>query len=180
MRKYAGRPVGNLREIPGGDVGVKETLRTMSKHARKGSVNPAIRALAGRIVRGSGLGFLCAVKDFNCEANKLFTWVKKNIRWTRDVDGVETIQSPERTLDWKFGDCDDLSTLLAALALSIGIPVKFRAIAADTSRPNSFSHVYVLLNVNGQWIPADPSIPKAKLGWEYPKAMRKIDWPLEN
>jgi len=142
----------------------------MARLARASSKNPKIRAFAGQLLQK------CRVRDFTCEARALFKWVQHNIRWTRDIEGVETVQTPERTLEWGFGDCDDLSTLVAGLALSVGIPVKFRAVAADPRRKGQFSHVYVMMDVGvDEWAAADPSRPDAAFGWETPRATRKVD-----
>lgn len=64
--------------------------------------------------------------------------------------------------------CDDLSTLLAALAVSIGIPTQFRAIAANPQKKHMYSHVYVIMDPLGteHWIAADPTVKSAPFGWE--------------
>jgi len=174
---FAGNAVGRLSKLPAGDAGVKVTLKKMARQARRASKNPKIRELALKIVRGPGRVFTCRVKDYHCESERLYYWVKKNIRWTKDTDGVETLQTPERTLEWRAGDCDDLSTLLAALALSIGIPCQYRVVAADPGSPKRFSHVYVLM-YTGIWEPADPSATHEPFGWETDRATRVMDWPI--
>lgn len=98
--------VGRLMHLPGGDEGVKQTLRRMSDIAREYSKNPTVIRLARAIVHS------CPVKDFACEARALFEWVRDNIRWTRDVYGVETLATPVRTLEMRAGDCLPAETLL--------------------------------------------------------------------
>lgn len=63
-------------------------------------------------------------------------------------------------------NCDGLSVLLASLASSVGFPYAFRTVGTDRSKPDEFSHVYVMLHVADRgWIPADPSFEQP-LGWE--------------
>ncbi len=101
-------PTGRLEALPGGDAGVKKTLKKMKEFTREGSKDPNIRQLAMSIIRK------CRVKDALCETKAVFKWVQENLRWTRDVDGVETLQKPARTLspDWRAGDCLPRGTLL--------------------------------------------------------------------
>ena len=104
-------PTGRLESLPGGDAGVKKTLKKMREFTREGSKDPNIRQLAMSIIRK------CRVKDALCETKAVFKWVQENLRWTRDVDGVETLQKPARTLspDWRAGDCLPKGTKLQLL-----------------------------------------------------------------
>jgi len=108
--------VGRLTPLPPGDEGVKQTLRRMSEIAREYSKHPAIIRLARAIVHS------CPVKDFACEARALFEWVRDNIRWTRDVYGVETLATPIRTLEMRAGDCLPAGTLLLTSAYEL-VPI---------------------------------------------------------
>ena len=166
--------VGRLMRLPGGDEGVRQTLRRMSDIAREYSKHPTVIRLARAIVHS------CPVKDFACEARALFEWVRDNIRWTRDVYGVETLATPVRTLEMKAGDCDDLSTLLASLYLAVGFPVRYVVIANLPQHPQSFSHVFVQVDITGEgdWVSADPSLPTASFGWETPVQYRRMEWAV--
>jgi len=62
----------------------------------------------------------CPPKAKLCHAVAIARWVQKNITYVNE--GVETFQSPVRTLTWRRGDCDDFATVEAALCESIGIP----------------------------------------------------------
>lgn len=164
-----------VHTIPGGDRGTKATLDKMReitiaslKDKKHGAF---IRALAIRIASD------CKTKEFKCEAKALFEWVRDNVKWIRDTRGFETLQYPYRTLSFGAGDCDDLSILLGALATSIGIPTKFRAIAANPMRKDQYSHVYVIMDPMGQekWIPADPTVKTAAFGWESPLKFKILD-----
>jgi hypothetical protein len=154
--------------IPGGVAGTKATLKKMAditiKSIKDKKTGAFVRALAIKITNEAG----CTTKQFHCEAKALFEWVRDKIKWIRDTRGFETLQWPHRTLSFGAGDCDDLSILLAALATSIGFKTSFKAIGANPQRKDQFSHVYVLIEVGGKWIAADPTVKTAAFGWESP------------
>ena len=100
-------------------------------------------------------------KDFNAEIDALYRFVQNCIRYVRDVNGVETIQTPLKTLELKSGDCDDKSTLLAALLQSIGFRTRFHAMGF---RRNTINHVLLEVQHDGKWIPLETTEP-VKMGW---------------
>jgi len=165
-------------EIPGGDAGTKETLERMRRivweSVKDRKHGAFMRGAAAKIILDAG----CRTKDYKCEARALHEWVRDKIRWTRDTKGMETLQYPYRTLEFGIGDCDDKSLLLSTFATTIGMPSKFRAIAAMPQRKSQFSHVYVMLNPNGDeetWVAADPTVSTAPLGWESPVRYRTME-----
>lgn len=98
-----------------------------------------------------------AQKDFQGEASRLLGFVRDSIRYIRDIDGVETIYDPVTLLQTGQGDCDDKSTLLAAMLLSIGFDaVRFIAVSFV---PGQFSHVWVQINEGGKWIDLEATEP---------------------
>lgn len=161
-------------ELPSGDQGTRETLRIMRSLAHQGATQLEVRETAITALRAAGarphdrLGELAALHNF----------VRDQIRFTRDPHGIETLQGPRYTLKVKAGDCDDRATLLAAMAKAIGIPTRFKAIGADPRRPGRFSHVYVVAEVNGKRVAADPTYNETPLGWEHPGATRAMELPV--
>lgn len=135
----------------------------MAKLASQSKTTPRVRETA-----------LCIVgvvpgKHYRGEIDRIFVWVRDHIRYTRDVRGVETVQTPSKTLDYKQGDCDDQCVLLAALLESIGIETRFKAVGFA---PHSFQHVYLEArddskNGGGKWIALDPT-ERVPVGWEPP------------
>jgi hypothetical protein len=149
---------------------MKEMVWETVKHPKLGAV---IRKTATDVILEKG----CVPKDFRCEAIALHEFVRDKIRWTRDVKGHETLIWPVRMLEFKCGDCDDKSMLLASMALSVGFPgVAFKAIAANPSRKDQFSHVFVLLDPfgKGKFVPSDPTVSGVPLGWESPVSFRSM------
>lgn len=87
-------------------------------------------------------------KDYAGEARAIFYWVKSNIRYVQDVNGVETLHWPEKILKQKAGDCDDQATLVAALLESIGHKTRFVAIGR---RKGQFEHVAAETKIGNSW-----------------------------
>lgn len=142
--------------IPPGREGVIETLRLMRRLVREYKKAPAIR---NRTLES--LNF-APEKDWLGEIEILFRFVRDHIRYTLDVNGIETLQTPERTLILGHGDCDDKATLLAAMLESVGHPTRFHAIG---ERAGELSHVFVETRVGDDWIALDPTESLAEIGW---------------
>jgi len=104
----------------------------------------------------------CNQKDYSCEARMLYRFVRDSIRYVQDVNEIETVQEPQKTLEFGAGDCDDKATLLAALLESIGHPTRFVAIGFE---PGIFSHVYVESRIGDSWVAMETTEP-VEMGWE--------------
>ncbi len=139
-------PTARLVSIPGGPAGVRATLKLMARLTRKGKSTLPVRMAAQQITQH------LRQRDSAGEVNALHEFVRDRIRFVRDVRGLETLQDPERTLQLKSGDCDDKSTLLAALLEAIGFRTRFRAVAF---RPGVFSHVFPEVQLGKRWIPLE-------------------------
>jgi hypothetical protein len=145
-------------DIPDGDAGTLETIDRMRDLVDQGKRSPRVQGTARRIVSH--------IRSFDRsgEVRTLCQWVKQNIRFRNDARGIETLQTPDITLDWKSGDCDDFSTLLCALLESIGVPTQFVAAATNPRYPQNFSHVYPQANINGRWLACDMARRGAQVG----------------
>ncbi len=145
-----------LMAIPSGVEGIRETLRIMSRLVKEGKKNISVRLLAGQLTRN------LPQKHWSGEVNTIFDFVQNNIRYVRDINGVETLHTPETILSLGYGDCDDKSVLLASLLESIGHPTRFKAIALSQ---DNYCHVYVETKIGDKWIPLDTTEPHS-MGWE--------------
>lgn len=128
---------------------VRSTIRKMSELAKKGQASYPIRNLATRITRD------VPSKHPTAELGALYRWVRDNIRYRYDPLGLEWLQSPQRTVLEGAGDCDDIATLLGALAGSLGHPYRFRTVGAT---PTVQQHVQVQAFDRKRWIDLDPVI----------------------
>lgn len=141
-------PPSILLSLPDGVAGVRATLKIMSALVKSGKKNPYVRAKALALTQG------LKQKDKLGEIHALWNFVKNNIRYVRDINGVETIHTPEQILRQESGDCDDKSLLLASLLESIGHPSAFWAIG--TKSPNRFSHVMAMTRIGSKrWLPLE-------------------------
>lgn len=133
-----------LKTIANGDLGTKQTLAFMSKIVRHYKTNQVVRETALSIISH------IPEKNFTDEVRYLHAWVRDRIRYVKDVRGVETLQTPVKTLELMQGDCDDQTTLLCALLESIGH--KTRMVAVATHGRKEFSHVFPETKIGNQWV----------------------------
>lgn len=168
-----------LESIPAGWRGTKRTIHWMREMAVQDARKWPFIQVATRIIAG------CPHKDYMCHGRRILNFVKRYVTFLPDPrtsveDGgqMELVQAPFQTLHRKAGDCDDMSTLVAALAMAVGIPAQYATIKADGRRPDEFSHVYPVLFIDGRWLGADASVDKSYLGWEAPRHNGKEMWRI--
>ena len=159
----------------GGDAGTGQTIDIMRKLAEEASGDAQFLRFVIDTVRA-----VPAYDDMG-EVRAIFDWVRRNIRFTKDPLTKEKLTPPMDLLDLRAGDCDDISTLMAAMLLAIGYPAKFVTAAADDAAPNDFSHVYVKAEVppgSGNWVALDAARPDATLGLEPQVRYRTREWDV--
>lgn len=144
-----------LRGIPSGAEGTRQTLRVMRELVREWKMHPRLRQLAKKIVQA------CPPKNIRCEVGSVHRFVSNKIRYVRDIQGVETVQAPDVTLRDKSGDCDDQAVLVGALLCSIGHPVRFVAVGF---RPGQFAHVYAETPIGIDWVAVETTMKGWPLG----------------
>jgi transglutaminase-like putative cysteine protease len=98
----------------------------------------------------------------------LFVFVRDFIRYQRDVVEAESLSTAAEVLAQGFGDCDDKTVALCAMAGAVGFPTALAALAFRRGGP--FTHVIALAWLDDAgWIPLDPTEPHA-MGWQPPDA----------
>ena len=150
--------------IPSGAQGTLTTLKTMRRIVREAKKSLTIRVLALKIARSAGS------KQFAKEAKLIQQWVKNNIAYRRDIRGVETLSTPDKTLEFRAGDCDDQSILVASLLESIGHPTRFVAVGFI---PGKYSHVLTETLLGTKWVALETTEKRAGFGW-FPKNVRSV------
>lgn len=146
-------------KLPDGMAGIFKTIRVMRALLNQSKIDPVIRQAAVSCV------FLTPEKSALSEVSALFYFVRDHIRYLHDINGVETIATPDKTLQSKIGDCDDQSLLLGALFESIGYVTRF--IVAGYHVPGMVEHVYIQVCADGEWIDCDPT-EREPLGYAPP------------
>ena len=150
-----------LRGIPSGVEGTRQTLRIMRELVREWKMHPRLRQLAKKITQR------CPPKNIKCEVTSLHRYVQNTIKYIRDVQDVETVQAPDVTLRDKSGDCDDQAVLIGALLGSIGQPVRFVAVGF---RPGQFAHVYAETPIGPNWV----AVETTEKGWPVGRKPRGV------
>jgi hypothetical protein len=121
-----------------------------------GKKSPVVRQLAVSLTKG------LTQKDWESEVLELYKFVRDRIRYVKDINGVETLHTPEKVLENAAGDCDDKSILLASLLESLGYKTRIVAVGF---RKNSFSHVYPEVLFNNEWVSLETTEP-VEMGWK--------------
>lgn len=170
---------------------LEDRIRYLQKLVDAGKRDPHVYAFARRAVSTKcGNKWCTPEKDNLAEAKaifgamrnpntpelaavrKLFQDIRRNVRYTSDIAGVDTYQKPSHTLALKTGDCDDYSTTTCSSLLSIGIPCRFKVIR--TKGANDWNHIYAqagLPRANPtRWYSMDASV-NMPFGWEAPPGM---------
>ena len=162
-----------ILRVPKGNKGTLTTARIIARLIRDGAKDFYVRQKAIAIFRAYNV----PPKDRMGEVCALFDFVKRNIRYTRDIFRVELLHSARRMLELKAGDCDDMTILLGAMLLSTGHPVRLALAGFRPDMPHAYSHIYPEVNVRGRWIPLDATMNKP-IGWEPPVLWKRI-WDLQ-
>lgn len=144
--------------LKSGSAGVMQTARLMRELVGIYKMDPIIRNLALGLVQFHN------EKDDIAEISAIFHFVRDQIRYVRDIYGVETLAIPTKTLELGQGDCDDKAVLLASLLEAIGYHTQFKLAGYHGKE---FEHVYVYAAGNEIELHLDPTEPE-DMGWEAP------------
>jgi transglutaminase superfamily protein len=155
--------------VPKGTRGTLVTARLIGRMIREGSKDFYVRQKAIQIFRLYGV----SPKDRLGEVRAIFDWVRRNIRYTRDIFRTELLHSARRMLELRAGDCDDMTILLGAMLVATGHPVRLVLAGFRPHKPHAYSHIYPEVNVRGRWTPLDATMP-FDLGWAPPALWRGV------
>jgi hypothetical protein len=137
--------------IPQGDAGTAATIAAMRTLIEEGKKDPAVRELAVRILHQARIKQF----DFAGEARAIYNSVLRNMRFTRDIRGKETLHSARELIRLRMGDCDDYTILMCSLLESVGMATQIKTVANDERDPQTFTHVFPEVRINGQWVAVD-------------------------
>lgn len=166
---YPGRRPAKLSGLADGVAGVRETLRQMALLVRQYKTDSGIRQLAQQLTAG------LQSYDTAGEITILQHFVRDQIRYVQDVEGVETLQTPIYTLQVASGDCDDKSILLNTLLAAIGFQTLFFAIGINGG---PYSHVLAGVRLGTRTIPLETIVPGIEPGWMPPGAGPVLPWNI--
>jgi hypothetical protein len=170
------QPVISL-PLADGDQGTAQTIARIRKLVHQGMCDQFVNRSAIQIVRGAGIQQF----DFAGEVKAIYEWVKRNIRFTKDIAGIETLRTAREILLVRAGDCDDInSILLSSLLATIGHDVRLVTISSDPEAPRVFSHIYIEVEMGGEWVPLDSARRDPAFGRGPHSYFRKRIWSLTN
>lgn len=142
-----------IPQLPG-SAGIVQTMGLMRAMVNGSIADPLIRRQAVRAADHCNRG------NTQCSAAAIGEWVRLKVKYVPDPLRHEHLTSPaviaKAVEEGKrvYGDCDDMSMYVAALAKSIGLTPTFEVVGRD----KTFHHVYT--SVNG--IPVDPTEPAGR------------------
>ncbi len=165
-----------LTRIPhlDGEPGVAQTISQMRRLIQQGKQDPTVHELAAQILRKANV----PAYDWEGEARAIFEAVRRNLRFTRDVDGNETLHAAADIIRLGIGDCDDHTVLICSLLKTIGCDCRIVTVATDSS--GEFSHVYPEAQVNGRWISLDAARRNPAFGKSPEHYTRKRVWCVDS
>ena len=156
-------------KVPRGARGTLESAKLIAQLIAGGAKDFWVRQKAIDIFRRHRV----PAKDRIGEIRALFEWVRRNIRYTRDIFQVETLHTPRRMLELRAGDCDDMTILLGAMLKSTGHPVRLCLVGFRPDLPHVYSHIYPEVLCKTRWIALDATM-RHPMGWAPPALWKKV------
>jgi len=157
-----------MHHVPTGYAGTRQTVHLIGRLIHQGAKDFPVRQTAIDIYFQYGV----RPKDYLGEIAALFDWVRRNIRYTRDIYRVETLHTARRMLQLRAGDCDDQTILLGSMLKATGHPVRLALVGFNPKKPNLFTHIYLEAQHHSGWIPLDTTVNRP-MGWAPPAAHKK-------
>lgn len=161
-----------------------QTIALMAHYVRQDSQSPIVRRAAAEAAREA------QGNDVPALAAAVWRWIRARVRFVADsVPAAAVTNKPELaellirpvdllTMPEPAGDCDDQSMLCAAMLRALGVETAFRTVAADSSQPQFYSHVYVVVYSPAGEIPLDCS-HGPRPGWEVEARGKVRTWRIE-
>jgi hypothetical protein len=147
-----------------------KVLRNLLWSPKSGLQDPRIISIARQVTRA------CQGRDAMCELRSIYQFVVTNVRYTGDVNSVDTFSAPLRTLQMGGEDCDGHAVLNCALAMANGFRAKVRI---TSNRGLTWDHIYCMVGLPkgraDSFLALDTTLAKSRsdfsrFGREPPKA----------
>ena len=158
-----------------GDEGTEQTISVLRNLVDDAWKDSFVNRTAIDIIRNAGV----AQFDRLGQIRAVYDWVLRNFYFVSDPVSKEALRPTRDLLEMMAGDCDDINgNVLPALLGSIGYETRFVTVAADPSDPESFSHIYAEVLLDGQWIPVDAARPGTSFGLAPSQWFRREWWSI--
>jgi hypothetical protein len=147
-----------------------QTVAMMAAYTRAAANDERIRQLALRITSGQ------PGHHFRAQADALFRYVRDEVEYRRDPKGRERIQSAPYTLlrKQRVGDCGDKAVAFAGMCGAIGLTSRYVLLSYKLP---AFQHVFIVTNIDGAWIPFDPTNEEEDSGWKS-KGLKELTYGI--
>lgn len=155
-----------------------DRLASIAQKANEGKLDPKVIAWARKELSRkcrdgwNGSQWCTPEKDTEAEIAAIYKALRRDVRYTSDVVGVDTYAHPRRTLELGGEDCDGYAALGCAALMSVGIPCRFKVIRTKDS--STWNHIFIQGGASKsnptRWISLDASVPM-HAGWEAPASM---------
>lgn len=134
---------------PDGFAHTTSSIRKVAELIREGQLSFPIVRLARRIVHD------VPSKRYASELQALYVWAREHVRYRKDPIGAEWLQSAERTVAERAGDCDDLTILIGSLAGALGHAWRLLTVGPTPTRQ---AHIAIQVSTDGgaSWLTLDP------------------------
>ena len=180
----AGVPVQHVI-IGTGDSGIFQTVALIKQKAREALTQPVVLQTVRSI-----LGGLPPNASQTEKAKAFVKWVVANIRYVHDDDmswteeglkwinihqcprrfkqceAVEMVSDAPQILAQRTGDCDDQVLLMGSFLSLAGIQWCPVVVALDPTMRSEFSHIYLIANLDGSFVPIDTVNVREPFAWE--------------
>jgi hypothetical protein len=178
--------------ISGGDSGILETVTLIKRAVREAQAQPLVKQTFRSI-----LGGLAGSANQTQIAKALTEWVVTHIRYQHDDDmswteqglqwininqcprrfktceAVEMVSDAPQILMDRKGDCDDMVLLMGSFLTMAGIQWCPVVVALDPSMRSEFSHIYLIANLDGTYVPIDPVNRNQPFAWQAESYFRR-------
>lgn len=160
-----------------GKPGSLATAAQMAQLVREDAIRDlGLQSWAAQLLVNAGLDSHSPKPDI---AAAILSYVQR-LRYIHDPAGAfESIQNARTTIARGFGDCDDLSIVLATLLAQVGLRPRF-VLARYKQATKGYDHVYVDIELppeQGGRLALDPSSRRAA-GWESLRAVERVVYPI--
>ena len=139
---------------PGGEASIWAAVQTLRLAVMRDAMQPDVRLFAQKLVAS------CAPADVACRIARVYAYVKTHLSFVPDPRHVEALGTAAyhlgliRERGESYGDCDDASLLIGALATAVGVPVRF---GVGSFRPDrKLHHIWPEMLSPRGWFQADP------------------------
>jgi hypothetical protein len=164
--------VRSAEPLQGGDAGTAQTIDKIRGIVNDAWKNLDVRRFAIDILRNTG----APQYDDWSKVRAIYDWISQNFYFVLDPVTKEVLMPFPDLVELGAGDCDEINaTAMAVLLGVIGYEPRLVTVAANAEDPESFSHVYAEVSLNGNWIPMDAARPGAQIG-KAPESWFRREW----